>query len=131
MQHFPIRTQPSIAELEKNLGVVLFERNNKQVLVTSIGKELLERARQIYLDAQQLVERAHAEQNHLSFSMNIGFIPTIAPYLLPQSPPHPARTTPQLQTSYPRTTHRNPTQQPLYWTNRRRRHRPTLSPAKP
>lgn len=76
-----------IAELEKNLGVVLFERNNKQVLVTSIGKELLERARQIYLDAQQLVERAHAEQNHLSFSMNIGFIPTIAPYLLPKALP--------------------------------------------
>ena len=49
-----------IAEMEKNLGVIVFERNNKQVVITPIGEELLRRAQQIYLDAQQLVEHAHA-----------------------------------------------------------------------
>ena len=73
-----------IAEMEKHLGILIFERNNKQVIITPIGTELLERAQKIYLDAQQLVARAHAGQNALSFNMNLGFIPTIAPFLLPE-----------------------------------------------
>lgn len=76
-----------IAEMEKNLGVTVFERNNKQVIITPIGEELLARAQQIYLDAQQLVERAHAGQGELGFGMRIGFIPTIAPFLLPAALP--------------------------------------------
>lgn len=73
-----------IAEMEKNLGVIIFERNNKQVVVTPIGEELLERAQKIYLDAQQLVERAHAGHKNLGYGMSVGFIPTIAPFSCPQ-----------------------------------------------
>jgi transcriptional regulator oxyR len=76
-----------IAEMEKNLGVIVFERNNKQVVITPIGEELLRRAQKIYLDAQQLVEQAHASHETLYFPMAIGFIPTIAPFLLPQALP--------------------------------------------
>lgn len=76
-----------IAEMEKNLGVTIFERNNKQVIITPIGEELLSRAQQIYLDAQQLVERAQADQGELGFGMRIGFITTIAPFLLPVALP--------------------------------------------
>lgn len=76
-----------IAEMEKNLGVTVFERNNKQVIITPIGEELLARAQQIYLDAQQLVERAHAGQGELGFGMRIGFISTIAPFFLPAALP--------------------------------------------
>lgn len=76
-----------IAEMEKILGVVIFERNNKQVVVTPLGEELLERAQKIYLDAQQLEQRARAGQGMLSFSMKLGFIPTIAPFLLPEALP--------------------------------------------
>lgn len=72
-----------VAEMEKILGVVMFERGNKQVVITPIGEELLTRAQQIYLDAQQLLERAHAGQGDLNYGMNMGFIPTVAPYLLP------------------------------------------------
>lgn len=76
-----------IAEMEKNLGVIIFERNNKQVVITPIGAELLARAQKVYLDAQQLVERAKASDDVLSFGMAIGFIPTVAPYLLPRALP--------------------------------------------
>ena len=76
-----------IAEMEKNLGVIVFERNNKQVVITPIGEELLRRAEKIHLDAQQLVEQAHASQDTLHFPMAIGFIPTIAPFFLPQALP--------------------------------------------
>lgn len=72
-----------IAEMEKNLGVAIFERNNKQVVVTPIGEELIERAQKIFLAAQELEERAHAGQKDLGFGMSIGFIPTIAPFYLP------------------------------------------------
>lgn len=76
-----------IAEMEKNLGVAIFERNNKHVVVTPIGEELLERAQQIYLDVQQLMHRAHAGHGDLTFGMSIGFIPTVSPYLLPSALP--------------------------------------------
>ncbi len=76
-----------IAEMEKNLGVTIFERNNKQVVITPIGAELIERAQKIFLDAQQLIECAHASQETLGFGMSIGFIPTIAPFLLPAALP--------------------------------------------
>ena len=83
-----------IAELEKILGVVIFERNNKQVVITSIGEELLKRGQKIYLDAQQLIEQAQAAQNQLGFAMSIGFIPSIAPFLLPLA-------LPEIQKKYP------------------------------
>lgn len=73
-----------IAEFEKILGVTIFERSNKQVIVTPIGKSLLARAEALYLDAQQLMEVAQASQQPLTSEMSIGFIPTIAPYFLPK-----------------------------------------------
>ena len=76
-----------ISELEKVLGIAIFERNNKQVVLTPIGEEIIRRAEKIYLDAQQLVERAYALQEELSYPITIGFIPTIAPYLLPYALP--------------------------------------------
>lgn len=76
-----------ISEMEKNLGVIIFERNNKQVIITPIGEELLQRAQNLYLEALQLMERAQAGQGELNYSMALGFIPTIAPYLLPTALP--------------------------------------------
>ena len=73
-----------IAELEKQLDTQIFERNNKQVLITPIGEELLERAQRIFSDINDLTTRAHSHQIPLSFPMTIGIIPTVAPYLLPK-----------------------------------------------
>lgn len=83
-----------IAELEKQLGAQVFERNNKQVLITPIGKEVLRRGESIYLDAQQLMNFSRSRQQLLSQPMNIGFIHTIAPFLLPLL-------LPQLKAKYP------------------------------
>src|SRR5690242_12448680 len=52
-------SQPSlsaqIAEVEDRLGVRLFERDRRRVLVTAAGAKLIERARRILLDADDLV----------------------------------------------------------------------------
>lgn len=73
-----------IAELEKQLDTQIFERNNKQVLITPIGEELLDRAKRIFLEINDLTALAHHHQTPLTYPMTIGIIPTIAPFLLPK-----------------------------------------------
>lgn len=73
----------SIKDLEEILGQVLFERNSRQVLLTTEGKILLERARMIIDDMQDLVQTISRKNTPLSGNMRLGVIPTIAPYILP------------------------------------------------
>lgn len=83
-----------IAELEKQLDTQIFERNNKQVLITPIGEEILDRAQRVFSEISDLVTRAHSHQTPLAYPMTIGIIPTVAPYLLP-------KVLPTLKKSYP------------------------------
>ena len=57
-------TQPalsrSIQSLEEELGASLFDRIGRRAELTAVGREILERARQLVLDAQDLNERARA-----------------------------------------------------------------------
>lgn len=73
-----------IAELEKQLDTQIFERNNKQVLITPIGEDILERAQRIFSEINDLTTRAQSHQTPLAYPMTVGIIPTIAPYLLPK-----------------------------------------------
>jgi len=83
--------QPSLsaqlAELESALGVRMFERDRRRVLLTDAGRDLLERARTILADADDLRVAAKRVGDPLSASMRIGVIPTISPYLLPRIAP--------------------------------------------
>jgi LysR family hydrogen peroxide-inducible transcriptional activator len=79
--------QPSlsaqVAELEAALGVQLFERDRRRVLVTTRGQALLERARQLLLAADDLGDSAKRLADPFAGTLRIGVIPTIAPYLVP------------------------------------------------
>jgi LysR family hydrogen peroxide-inducible transcriptional activator len=92
-------SQPSlsaqIAELEAALGVMLFERDRRRVLVTAAGKQVLERARRLLVEADDLAGAARRAADPLAGTLRIGVIPTISPYLLPS-------TTPVLRAAYPR-----------------------------
>src|SRR6266849_2433032 len=81
-------SQPSLSaqlgQLESVLGVRLFERNRRRVLVTSAGQQLINRARRALTDADDLIGCAKAFQDPLAGTMRIGIIPTISPYLLPE-----------------------------------------------
>ncbi len=46
----------AINELEKQLDVTLFERNNKQVLVTINGQLILNKAKQVKLKLDELLQ---------------------------------------------------------------------------
>lgn len=74
----------AISILEKSLGAHIFERNNKKVLVTPIGNEILRRANDIMLQIEGLEHLVTMHKPPFSFPITIGVIPTIAPYLLPK-----------------------------------------------
>src|SRR5215470_1222426 len=94
-------SQPSLsaqlAQLEQALGVRLFERDRRRVLVTAAGKELLERARSLLLEADDLMAAAKRAGDPLAGTLRIGIIPTISPYLLPSA-------TPAIRAAYPHQT---------------------------
>lgn len=72
-----------IMKLEDQLGLSLFERHRKKVMLTPAGRELLGRARQVLRSAEDFEETAKALSDPLSGDLHVGLIPTVAPYLLP------------------------------------------------
>ena len=73
----------ALTELEKQLGLQIFERDNKKVLITPVGRQVLDMASSILLQVEDLERLADSQKTPLSFPITIGVIPTIAPYLLP------------------------------------------------
>src|ERR1700741_270360 len=73
-----------IKEMEEALGGPLMERNARQVSLTRLGEELVERVRDILRSVDELGDFARASRDRLSGRLRIGMIPTIAPYLLPK-----------------------------------------------
>src|SRR5690554_4209285 len=74
----------AISELESQLGTQLFERDNKKVLVTPVGEQILARAMAIKVELDDIHRLAQAGKQPLSYPMSMGVIPTIGPYLLPK-----------------------------------------------
>lgn len=73
-----------IQELEDTLGVSLVERNNRNVLLTTLGVDVVERAHGILVDTEDLVAMCAAAGEPFSGKLRLGVIPTIAPFLLPR-----------------------------------------------
>lgn len=94
-------SQPSLsaqlALLEDVLGVRLFERDRKKVILTSAGRELVDRARRVLLEADALSDAARRTRDPLAGTLKLGVIPTISPYLLPS-------VTPAIRERHPRLT---------------------------
>jgi LysR family hydrogen peroxide-inducible transcriptional activator len=92
-------SQPSlsaqVAEAESALGARLFDRGRRGVVMTPAGQELLERARRVLLEADDLLDAARVLADPLAGTLRVGVIPTIASYLLP-------RVDPALRTAFPR-----------------------------
>lgn len=89
----------AIHEMEKQLGVQIFERDNKKVLVTPYGENVLKEAREIFLRVTDLSKLGDRLSSPLSSELSIGIIPTIAPFLLPKVLPRIQQEYPNLQLS--------------------------------
>lgn len=80
-------TQPSLSQqimkLENEVGQKLFDRLGRTVVMTEAGRLLLPRARAVLAEVQD-IERCLSQDIEDGHGMlRVGFIPTIAPFLLP------------------------------------------------
>ncbi len=73
-----------ISKLEDVLGVKLFERTNKKVMTTKIGKDIIARAKNILKEADDIVKLAKSSQNPKAGEIYIGAFPTLSPYYFPK-----------------------------------------------
>jgi len=72
-----------IKKLETYLGVQLIERQPRKVGLTDTGAKILPLARRMLQESDEIVAMARNEHDPLSGKLNVAFIPTIGPYLLP------------------------------------------------
>lgn len=72
-----------IKNLEKQLGVTLFERTTKSVSMTAIGAEIAARASQVLADVEAIIRVGQQVSGPLAGGFRLGVIPTLGPYLLP------------------------------------------------
>ena len=79
----PSALSTSLAEFEKQLGFSVFERDNKKVLITALGQQVLDKAKAIKLLTDDLQHLSDTQKAPLTGPMSIGIIPTISPFLLP------------------------------------------------
>lgn len=76
-----------IKKMENNLGVQLFERNNKKVLATELGEQIIASARRILLEVDSIEELAKNSQNPLAGNFRLGAFPTLSTYIFPDLVP--------------------------------------------
>jgi LysR family transcriptional regulator, hydrogen peroxide-inducible genes activator len=86
-----------IKELEARLGVTLFERSHRHVMLTPLGQEIATRAQRLLVDAEELVGLAHNAREPLSGPLRFGVIPTVGPYVLPSLLSHLGTALPKLK----------------------------------
>jgi LysR family hydrogen peroxide-inducible transcriptional activator len=86
-----------LAQVEIALGVRLFERSQRKVLVTAAGRDVVERARRMILEADEIVHATQRISDPMSGTVRLGVIPTISPYLLPSATPSLRKKMPRLR----------------------------------
>jgi LysR family hydrogen peroxide-inducible transcriptional activator len=84
-------SQPTLSaqvqQLESVLGVRIFERDRRRVLVTSAGADVVVRARRALAEVEGLITAAAHLRDPFAGTVRIGVIPTVAPYFLPEVMP--------------------------------------------
>lgn len=85
-----------IMKLEESLGIKLLERTNKSVMLTDHGIVIVERARHILNQIEEVREIAKSAKDPYSGELRMGVFPTLAPYLLPLIIPQLAKAYPKI-----------------------------------
>jgi LysR family hydrogen peroxide-inducible transcriptional activator len=72
-----------VRKLEALLGVALFDRTTRRIVVTPEGELVLRQAREVLAAARVLVEMAHSRSEPLAGPLRLGVIATLGPYYIP------------------------------------------------
>ncbi|WP_319412790.1 hydrogen peroxide-inducible genes activator [uncultured Cohaesibacter sp.] len=86
-----------IRQLEEILQVTLVDRESDHFRLTVMGLEILERARCLLRDADDLVAVARRHDKPLAGRLRLGVIPSIGPFLLPRALPGLRKDFPELK----------------------------------
>jgi len=86
-----------IRKLEDELGLRLFERTNKSVMLTDAGKHIVEAARHAIEYEKQIRDIARAVRDPRTGEFRLGAIPTLASYIFPSFVPALTKAFPKLQ----------------------------------
>ena len=80
-------TQPTLSaqlkELEAKLGAQLVERSRSRVIVTPVGREIVDRARRAIREVDEIQALAARSKGHLQSMIRIGVVQSLGSYLLP------------------------------------------------
>jgi LysR family hydrogen peroxide-inducible transcriptional activator len=80
-------TQPTLSmqikKLEEDLEIIIFDRSRHPLLPTDVGQRILDQARIVLKQSEEINNIVKDHKNQVSGLIRIGIIPTMAPYLLP------------------------------------------------
>jgi len=80
-------SQPTLSmqlqKLERSIGAKIFDRSRHPIFPTAIGEKIIRQAKLILAESNRMQELLRAEKGEISGELNVGVIPTVAPYLLP------------------------------------------------
>ena len=81
-------TQPTIStmiqRLEAELGVAIFDRTRQPVVATDVGENIIAQAKVVLGEASKMDALVQEQYATLQGELNIAFLPTIAPFLIPK-----------------------------------------------
>lgn len=80
-------TQPTLSmqiqKLEEELDILIFDRKKKPIELTSVGKKIVEQARNIVNESERMQDVVDQEKGFIGGTFHLGMIPTVMPTLLP------------------------------------------------
>jgi|TARA_S200000501_G_scaffold139205_1_gene131552 LysR family hydrogen peroxide-inducible transcriptional activator len=80
-------TQPTLSmqiqKLEEELGVKIFNRSTKPIILTDIGEKIIIQAKKITQEASRMDDIVSTEKGFIGGEFKLGIIPTVMPTLLP------------------------------------------------
>jgi len=86
-----------IKKLEESLGIKIFERNNKRVMITEEGRNIIQSARRILQEVETIKEIAESARNPFAGKFRLGAFPTLSTYIFPAIVPQINKLMPDLR----------------------------------
>ena len=72
-----------VKKLEEELDVRLFDRDAHPIVPTEIGRKIIDRAKVVLYNVEQIAEMTRTEKQVLSGSLKVALISTVSPVLVP------------------------------------------------
>ena len=86
-----------IKKFEDELGVAIFERSPRNIMLTDVGETIVARARILLREADEIKAIAKRAKDPESGVIRLGLFPTLGPYLLPHVMPQLVARFPKLE----------------------------------